>query len=124
MDKLETPWNFNVEKKIYSNSLKYVNLMEICQGGPEIGEILINNTKIYDYKFGGPSLFNNHILIIPVYVNSFFSKGFKIAIINLSDYSIKILGKVNDLIILKEFDATSIIYYSDINKSKLRKIEY
>jgi hypothetical protein len=123
MNIIETPWDFSIEKKIGKNVIKYVNLEEICQGGPEIGEIYINNNKINGFKFGGPLLYNNNKVAIPLFVNGFFNKGFKIVIIDLNNKYLLEFGNLKDLVILNSFEENEITFYSSIDRNDLKIID-
>lgn len=71
-----------------------------------------------EYQFGGPFLYENKILYIPLFIRRFCIVGFKLARINCNDCSISYLGKVEDLIYLKEIRDKKIFYFVDIYKNK------
>ena len=56
MNKFESPLQFDVEKNVAGIEISYFDLMEISQGGPEIGHISINGIPIQSHLFGGPYL--------------------------------------------------------------------
>lgn len=73
---IQDPISFISEKELPNFKLKYTNLMEIGQGGPEIGCVYINEKKVLKYLFGGPFILSEKYLYMPVYLKSFFYKGF------------------------------------------------
>jgi hypothetical protein len=123
MNIIETPWDFSIEKKIGKHVIKYVNLKEICQGGPEIGEIYINNNKINGIKFGGPLVYNYNKVAIPLFVKGFLNKGFKIVIIDLNNNSLSEFSNLKDLVILNSFEENEITFYSSIDRNDLKTID-
>jgi hypothetical protein len=117
MRNFETPIQFDIKKNINGKEITYTELMEICQGGPEIGDLNIDGVKIENYRFGGPLLFDNDNLFIPVYIKKIFSTGFKIAKINLKTLEIEIFGKMKDIIFLDKIENKKIAFFEDIEKN-------
>lgn len=111
----QNPISFIATKEFPNFKLNYINLMEIGQGGPEIGSVLINDKKIPTYLFGGPFLYFDEYVYMPVYLKSFFYKGFKIAKINIETLKVEILGKYENLINLYKIDGNYIYYYKDMD---------
>ena len=100
MMKFQDPMTFSTELKIKDLEVRYSNLMEVSQGGPEIGNILINGKKI-DGRFGGPILYDNGYLYVPAYVKKFFGTG----------TYVQSVGVKNDL----EIDGFSIAVCQELN---------
>ena len=46
MNKFENPIQFDLKKKVGDVEILYSDLMEISQGGPEVGNLLINEKKV------------------------------------------------------------------------------
>ena len=118
MIKFENPMQFNLHKESDSIKVDYSNLMEIAQGGPEIGNLFINGKQVKNYRFGGPCIIQNDFIFVPVYIKRFFGTCFKLSKINSKDFSIKIIGKSKDLIYLDKIESNKIYFFEDINKSK------
>lgn len=124
MSKFESPQQFDLTKIIDGIEIKYLNLMEISQGGPEIGNISINGKILTDHRFGGPFLHDNQYIFIPLYTKSFLSSGFKLAKIMIETLSIELIGKTKNLIYLYKIENSKVFYYQDLEKSELLFYEY
>lgn len=106
--------------------IDYVNLMEINQGSPCVGNLLINKNNLFkEIKFGGPFLYDhdNKLIYIPVFIRRFCVVGFKLAVINLEKKTINYLGKIEDLIFLREIKNNKIYFYTNIMKNRESFIE-
>ena len=114
----ETPLDFQ-EKFLFDNwEVSYLDLMEVNQGSPLVGSLSINGQVIIkEQGFGGPLLYSNRKIYIPVFIRRFLVVGFRLAILNLDDLSIEYIGGIEDLIYLKEIKDNRIYFYTDIYKS-------
>ena len=114
----ETPLDFQ-EKFLFDNwEVSYLDLMEVNQGSPLVGSLSINGQVIIkEQGFGGPLLYFNRKLYIPVFIRRFCVVGFRLATLNLDDLSIEYIGGIEDLIYLKEIKGNRIYFYTDIYKS-------
>lgn len=121
--KYENPIDFDIQKEIHGNLIQYISLLEVSQGGPVVGKLLINKKKIPDYSFGGPFLCNETSLFAPAFIRRFFVSGFKIARINLSTLNVTILTKRKDIFFLDKIEDNKIYYYEDMRKTKSSYIE-
>jgi hypothetical protein len=122
MKNKETPWNFLIEKRCGSYRLKYSSLFEICQGGPEVGKLSINNKLLNEYLFGGPIICNGNFLILPLFIKSFFNSGFKICIIDLITLKVRTISKKKDLIILDRLEINKLYYYESIDSNEVKTL--
>ena len=115
---LETPLDFQ-EKNFFDKwEVSYLDLMEVNQGSPLVGSLSINGQVIIkEQGFGGPLLYFNRKIYIPVFIRRFCVVGFRLAILNLDDLSIEYIGGIEDLIYLKEIKDNRIYFYTDIYKS-------
>lgn len=114
----ETPLEF--QEKIFFDEweVSYLDLMEVNQGSPLVGSLSINGQVIIQEQgFGGPLLYFNRKIYIPVFIRRFWVVGFRLAILNLDDLSIEYIGGIEDLIYLKEIKDNRIYFYTDIYKS-------
>jgi hypothetical protein len=123
MIKFEDPIQFNITVELEANKISYSNLMEICQGCPEIGNVYINNKRIDKYKFGGPCLLEMNYVYIPMFIKNIFSSGFKLAIINIDTLEIRTIGGKMPLIFLDKIKDGRIYYYKDLNKTIIDSLE-
>ena len=114
----ETPLDFQ-EKFLFDNwEVSYLDLMEVNQGSPLVGSLSINGQVIIkEQGFGGPLLYFNRKIYIPVFIKRFCVVGFRLATLNLDDLSIEYIGGIEDLIYLKEIKGNRIYFYTDIYKS-------
>ena len=115
---LETPLDFQ-EKNIFDQwEVSYLDLMEVNQGSTLVGSLSINGQVIIkEQGFGGPLLYFNRKIYIPVFIRRFLVVGFRLAILNLDDLSIEYIGGIEDLVYLKEIKDNRIYFYTDIYKS-------
>ena len=114
----ETPLDFQ-EKFLFDNwEVSYLDLMEVNQGSPLVGSLSINGQVIIkEQGFGGPLLYFNRKIYIPVFIRRFCVVGFRLATLNVDDLSIEYIGGIEDLIYLKEIKGNRIYFYTDIYKS-------
>ena len=114
----ETPLEFQ-EKNFFDEwEVSYLDLMEVNQGSPLVGSLSINGQVIIkEQGFGGPLLYFNRKIYIPVFIRRFCVVGFRLAILNLDDLSIEYIGGIEDLVYLKEIKDNRIYFYTDIYKS-------
>ena len=119
----ETPLDFQ-EKFLFDNwEVSYLDLMEVNQGSPLVGSLSINGQVIIkEQGFGGPLLYFNRKIYIPVFIRRFCVVGFRLAILNLDDLSIEYIGGIEDLVYLKEIKDNRIYFYTDIYKSTEKKL--
>lgn len=114
----ETPLDFQ-EKFLFDNwEVSYLDLMEVNQGSPLVGSLSINGQVIIkEQGFGGPLLYFNRKIYIPVFIRRFCVVGFRLATLNLDNLSIGYIGGIKDLVYLKEIKDNRIYFYTDIYKS-------
>ena len=114
----ETPLDFQ-EKFLFDKwEVSYLDLMEVNQGSPLVGSLSINGQVIIkEQGFGGPLLYSNRKIYIPVFIRRFCVVGFRLATLNLDDLSIEYIGGIEDLVYLKEIKGNRIYFYTDIYKS-------
>ena len=115
---LETPLDFQ-EKFLFDKwEVSYLDLIEVNQGSPLVGNLSINGQVIIkEQGFGGPLLYFNRKIYIPVFIRRFWVVGFRLAVLNLDDLSIEYIGGIEDLVYLKEIKGNKIYFYTDIYKS-------
>lgn len=116
MNKFENPIQFDIKKLINGIEVIYFDLMEISQGGPEIGSVLINGNQVQSYRFGGPFLYEAEYIYAPMYVKKLFNTGFKISRINLQTLQVESFGKIKDLIFLHKIEGNRVYFFEDLDK--------
>ena len=114
----ETPLDFQERFLFDKWEVSYLDLMEANQGSPLVGSLSINGQVIIkEQGFGGPLLYFNRKIYIPVFIRRFCVVGFRLATLNLDDLSIEYIGGIEDLVYLKEIKGNRIYFYTDIYKS-------
>ena len=114
----ETPLDFQENFLFDEWEVSYLDLMEVNQGSPLVGSLSINGQVIIkEQGFGGPLLYFNRKIYIPVFIRRFCLVGFRLATLNLDDLSIEYIGGIEDLVYLKEIKDNRIYFYTDIYKS-------
>ena len=114
----ETPLDFQENFLFDEWEVSYLDLMEVNQGSPLVGSLSINGQVIIkEQGFGGPLLYSNRKIYIPVFIRRFCLVGFRLATLNLDDLSIEYIGGIEDLVYLKEIKDNRIYFYTDIYKS-------
>ena len=104
--------------------IKYDNLYEIGQGGPEVGSLLFDGINHFPkYFFGGPLLINANYIYIPVFIRTWIGTSFKLGKINLNLLSIELIGKKEHLILVDKIQNISLFYFTDINNSIVKVIQ-
>lgn len=123
INKLDTPWVFTTHLQQDKWHIKYSELTEICQGGPLVGNLIVNEQKVFsDKSFGGPLLYFNNIVIIPMFIRKFCVTGFMLSAIELSTMRLKLAKGIYDLIYLDSIEKNEILFYQDKNRNKLSKL--
>ena len=114
----ETPLDFQ-EKFLFDKwEVSHLDLIEVNQGSPLVGNLSINGQVIIkEQGFGGPLLYFNRKIYIPVFIRRFWVVGFRLATLNVDDLSIEYIGGIEDLVYLKEIKDNRIYFYTDIYKS-------
>jgi len=118
----DTPQDFQSKVVFDQYVLDYTNIKNVGEKRLKIGSLLINNQNLFKYDFGGPFLYNESFIIIPIYEKNLFRSGFKTAQINLYNKSIKIEGKLHQVIFLSSIEDNKIFYYTDLAQTKLETI--
>jgi hypothetical protein len=118
-------YNFITQFKIEDSIVSYNNLVEICQGGPLVGLLLLNNQPFLEnIYFGGPTLLFENKIIIPQLIKHFFSKKFVITMIDIKTKKSKVFGNKKDLILLSMIQENKIFFYTDLENKNLESINY
>ncbi len=119
---LESPIQFQVKKSKGNIKIEYKELMEISQGSPEIGKLLIND-RVQEGFYGGPALIEGKYVYAPIYEKNFFKSGFKLIKINVETFDVKFLTKKKNLIFLDKIKDDFIYFFESIDKGITKKIK-
>ena len=112
------PYLFPLNYNFNGISVKYTNLVELGQSGIQIGKISLDNYTIQNYDFGGPLIFKDNYIFLPLYKRSFFKSGFILAFINTKNYKVYTMESIKPLIWLDLIEENKIFFYEDIEKIK------
>lgn len=94
-----SPTDFPDTYKIDALSISYDNLMEISQGGPVVGRLLIDGEVFgNNLLFGGPFVIEKKRVYIPLFIRKFCVTGFKVCAINLESLSYELISPMEDVI--------------------------
>ncbi len=113
----ETPFDFKLNKKVNTYQVEYKNVIEVGQGGPQVGELYIEKVRLTKELFGGPILYNDEYLFIPIFKRRTFSSGFYICKVNLRTLEYENISERESFIFLKDIKDTRIYFYTDFSKS-------
>ena len=116
MNKFENPIQFETKKKVGFIEIEFYNLMEICQGGPEVGNLSIDG-NIIEGRFGGPVLYQDQNVYVPIYEKTFLKSGFRLVKINVITYEIEYMTKIKDIIFLYKIEMNRIYFFEDLNRT-------
>src|SRR5690606_31380551 len=116
MNRFEDPIQFDMKKKVGDVEIAYSDLMEISQGGPEVGNLSING-KIVEGRYGGPAICQDEYVYAPAHVKKFLGIGFKLARINIATLEVEHLSKTKDLIFLDKIEENRIYFFEDLSKT-------
>lgn len=116
MKSFEDPIQFDIRKTFDETEIIYTNLMEISQGGPEIGNLSINGEMVRG-RYGGPALYKDGFLFVPLLIKKFFRTGFQLVKIDTVTLRFEHIGEVKNLIFLDKIESNRIYFYEDMNRS-------
>ncbi|MGM5630302.1 hypothetical protein O2K51_05320 [Apibacter raozihei] len=120
MKKIESPFYFRYDFNVKEYHIKYSSLFEVTQGGPEIGNLSINDTLIPKMRFGGPSLYEDDFLYLPLFLRKLCVSGFVLCKIDLKSLNVVFISKkVYELIDLIEIEEGKIFFYTDLNQKNI-----
>ncbi len=118
----EDPADFETSIRIGDVEITYSNLMEISQGGPVVGDLSVNGEKLKG-RYGGPLLYKDHCIYVPVQVRKFLGTGFKLAKVDVVDNVSQLTGKFEYLIFLDKIADGCIYFFKDIGRASFGKYE-
>lgn len=98
------------------NRISYKNITENSSNKVSLGNLFINEKIISGHLYGKPFLYTESNIIAPVYVKRLWKSGFKIAIIDLTNYKVDIIGNIEKSIYLDSVENNKIYYYRDLDK--------
>ncbi len=122
---MASPTDFPDTYKIGALTISYDNLMEISQGGPVVGRLLIDGEVFgNNLLFGGPFVIEKKRVYIPLFIRKFCVTGFKVCAINLESLSYELISPMEDVIFLDYSDNGFLYYYNTLGgaSGKLKSI--
>ena len=120
----ENPMSFEEEFIVGGKRITYENVMELCQGCPSVGNLIINDELVSPkYRFGGPLIRQGNYIHVPVLIKRFRSSGFKLARINLETLEFRLFGKIVSLIFLDRIEDGTIHFFEDLDRVKKNSYE-
>ena len=108
--------NFGLIHNYNRHRIEYFDLHEICQGCPEVGKIRLDGNSIENYRFGGPPLFWDNAVFLPLYYKK---DGFQPCLIDLQTTQIKIYPKHFGLVLLKSANSEKMEFFEDLHNTSL-----
>ena len=116
---IQTPLDFDVKTVINKMEISYDNVIEIEDGSPVVGLLLLNKKLIGDYLFGGPLLHHQQCLYAPAYIRKPTGWGFKLAQINMVNFEVKVFGEIKGLIFLDKIEGGKVYYFNNLEKTSV-----
>jgi hypothetical protein len=98
MNYLENPLSFIDIKKYDNHYVEITNQVEICQGGPVIGDLVIDGRKLENLQFGGPIWLTKKGIVAPIVERGFFYSGFRLSLIDYKSGIVKKIGSRHDIV--------------------------
>ena len=123
MNIAETPTSLCLKKDVGQFEVAYQNVMEVCQGGPEIGNLSINGEEIEGRRFGGPFIARNDLILIPEFKRKLIRSGFVLCEIDLASRSVKVKSKILPLIFLDRLEGNRVFFFEDLEKTSESFVE-
>lgn len=119
----ETPFQVQPVRYINGVEIELQNIMELSQGGPEVGQLVINGKVVSGKeRFGTPVVVSENSVFAPIFKRGFLSSGFKIARIDLKSGQFEIISKMYPLIYLIEVAQKKLRFGVDVDCSKIMEI--
>jgi len=119
----QSPTDFDVKTMIGKISVAYKNLLEIEDGSPLVGLLLIDGKFINNYLFSGPFLFAEQCLYIPAYEKKEMGWGFKLTKVDIVKMTVKVLTEAKDLVFLDKIEDGRVYFFEDLYKTKSGFVE-
>lgn len=112
----DTPAIFSTHWQNENLIIEYTGI-QTTRKGLQTGILSINEISFPEYRFGAPFLYSTSYLLVPIYLKTYFKTIWKLARIDLSDYSIELFGKGYPMIYLEEVDSSRAFFYTDLEKT-------
>jgi hypothetical protein len=115
----DTPFNFRTVISGKGIRVEYVLTEQLSGMDIPVRNMKINEYVLPEYTFGAPFLFNESMLIVPVFKEKFRKTGFNLARIDLSNYRIHVFPVFRKMFYLESFRNDTVYYYDSMSKSEL-----
>lgn len=119
----ETPITFTTKKSHDGFQIEYQQLMEVCQGGPEVGVCFVNGIEIEGRRFGGPFIIKDGVAYLPEFQRKFIKSGFLLATIDLRTKKVKNIGKMKPLIFIDQIENGILYFFEDLKQTKKASVK-
>jgi hypothetical protein len=116
----DTPLHFNPIIITNDFTIEYINLEKKTSTNFPVGNLRVNEFSFAKHKFGGPFLYNETFIIVPVFKQKIWGAGFNMARIDLLNYHIHIFPCFKRMVFLEKFMNDTVYYYDTIDKTSLR----
>jgi|GEM_PF-4338670 len=120
-----SPFNYPSQYEHAGHCVRYVGLFEaICQGGPDVGALLINGARVgVDDLFSGPLLPHGAYVLVPRLTRRFLrGHGFELVAVNLANRECTVLTPFHEMVLPKEVVGGDVIYFTDLENSEERRV--
>jgi hypothetical protein len=118
---LPDPTSLQKQYTVDGHVIEYRGLMELVQGGPEVGDLFVDGCRVGGtLRFGGPLIPYQGAIYVPVYSKGLFSSGFVLARVDLTNGQVAKLGKRQGLIYLSKIEDDIVYYYTDIDQTRAK----
>lgn len=112
----QSPFLFNPTYWVGGHTVEYKNLSEVCQGGPLVGAIYINGKRISNNRYGGPIVFDDQFIYVPLFSGA----KFIVSKIRITDFETCFIGNYRDIIDLKKLENDRLYFYDSIYDNCLK----
>lgn len=124
MERSDNPISFANEIEFPNAQVSFLELMEICQGGPLVGLLSINGQLVsHVNRFGGPILYKDGYIYAPLFIRKFCVAGFRLCRISVDSLEVDYISKIKDLFYLDRIENGKIYFFEDVLKAKTSYLE-
>lgn len=99
--------------------VSYVDITEVCQGGPAVGKLKIGDAVLKGFWFGGPLLFWNDFIIVPLFERP----KFRIALVDMNTLQVTGIVGQYDVVVVSEVRNNLLLFYPEYFISEISKVD-
>lgn len=105
------PWGeVAVRADLDGTALEFFDGIEVCQGGPLVFKLLVNNTLIEGHQFDASPLALEGEILVPMRKRGFFKSGYVLARIDAETASVQVISKVHEYMRLVRVEGPSVVF--------------